>query len=54
MLIGGAAAPVAPTCADAGPFWRAGCRQHGLVFIGGILLERGASWRGRGAKPVSL
>src|SRR5450759_567067 len=34
LPLGGAVAPVAPMCANAGQFWRANCRQHDLVFIG--------------------
>ena len=30
-------------CANGGQFWRANCRQQGLVFLGGNRLERCAS-----------
>src|ERR1035437_6356078 len=45
LPLGGAVAPVAPTGANTGQFWRANCRQPGWVLFGGILLERCASWR---------
>ena len=37
LPLGGTVAPVAPMCANVGQlFWRANCRQHCLVFIGGV------------------
>src|ERR1035437_9931961 len=42
--LAGAGAPVAPMCANGGQFWRANCRQHGLVFLWGNRLARCASW----------
>ena len=48
LPLGGAVAPVAPTGANTGQFWRANCRQPGWVLLGEFcwsVAHRGASWR---------
>src|SRR5260370_38736229 len=45
LTLGGGVPPLAPMCANTGQLWRASCRLHGLVFLGGTLLARRASQR---------